>query len=125
MLTVLRWLAGWGAGFAPAALLAGLSLVDRRPEIRILAIVSALSAFVFGLLGAVLAGMISGIRESDAVPTSACVAALPPAALAFLGLLLGARADDPAIWIWGAVAFLLPAPIAGASTAWILRKAVA
>ena len=116
MITLAKWMAGWGAAFAPSALIAGVALLNGSPEAWLLAWASSFSALLFGLLGS-LVGL--ALRDVAGALTTAGVPAL---CLGFMGLLPVLASDAPLLFLSILGAFLLPPPIGAASTAWLLTR---
>lgn len=116
MLTLARWMAGWGAGFVPAALMGAVGVVTGSPDAWIVAWVSSGSAMLFGLLGS-----LGGAWLRDALG-AATLTALPAGILGFFGLMGALFSDVPFLATAALVGALLPPPIAAGSTAWLLSR---
>lgn len=115
-MTLARWMAGWGACFVPAALAAAIALLSGSPDAWLVAWASSFSAGVFGLLGS-FAGL--ALRQ---VAGAAAMAGLPAAILGFIGLIFVIGSGEPVLAATALVGFVLPPPIAAASTAWLLTR---
>ncbi|HEX7896818.1 MAG TPA: hypothetical protein VF950_03610 [Planctomycetota bacterium] len=115
-------MAGLGAAFTAPLAAAGCLALDGLPPPKIfthpVVVVGSLSAATLGLIGCYLGNLKSHPADPMPVVGPAMLAAVAPGILGFFALPGIAMSASPALGLAGLLVFVLPGPLAAASTAY-------